>query len=178
MIPHLNGWALSGAQLVTTVLVCLNPRVAAVSARSWDASRPDDTPPAKPILLFSMRLDYFNRCFVKRNCFHYMGLDTPRFTDAMHTCASFFVCKKTPFTVSFFEEWLRYAQDPQILTNAPNQYGLPDYPEFFQHRNDQAILSLLGRKYEIPTCPDISQWGNTLRPAEIPQIIEHTRWGA
>ena len=49
--------------------------------------------PDKPILLFSMRPDYLNRCFVKRDCFHYMGLDTPRFTDAIHTCASFFVCK-------------------------------------------------------------------------------------
>jgi len=78
--------------------------------------------------------------------------------------------------VAFFEECLRFAQDPRILTEAPNTCGLANYPDFFEHRFDQSILSLLARKYEIAVVPDISQWGNTFRPPEIPQIIEHTRW--
>jgi len=130
----------------------------------------------RPILLFSMPPSYLNRNFTKRDCFHLMGLDEPRYADAVHTMASFFVCQKTPSTVAFFEEWLRYAEDPRILTPIPNECGLPDYPDFFQHRFDQSILSLLGRKYEIPTMPDISQWGNDRRSGDIPQIIAHTRW--
>jgi len=130
----------------------------------------------KPILLFSMPPTYLNRNFTKRDCFFYMGLDEPRYAEAVHTMASFFVCQKTRFTLAFFEEWLRYAEDPRVLTPIPNECGLPDYPEFFQHRFDQSILSLLGRKYDIPTVPDISQWGNHRRPSDIPQIIAHTRW--
>ena len=132
----------------------------------------------RPVLLFSLAPDYLNRHFTKRDCFHYMGLDEPRFTDAIHLTASFFLCIKTPATLAFFEEWLRYAQDPRILTHIPNTCGLPDYPDFFQHRYDQSILSLLARKYRVATAPDISQWGNGRRPAEIPQIIAHTRWRA
>jgi hypothetical protein len=105
-----------------------------------------------------------------------MGLDRPPYPDMVQTLASFFVCQKTATTVSFFEEWLRYAQDPLILTEQPNECGLPNYPDFFEHRFDQSILSLLARKYDIPTVPDILQWGNSFRPPEIPQLIAHTRW--
>ena len=105
-----------------------------------------------------------------------MDMDVPPYPDMTHILASFFVCRKNSFTLAFFEEWLRYAQDPRILTEAPNTCGLPNYPEFFEHRFDQSILSLLGRKHQIATVPDISQWGNAFRPPEILQVIEHTRW--
>ena len=61
---------------------------------------------SRAILFFSLPDDFLNREFTKRDTFHYMGLDEPRFTDAVHITASFFVCRKTPFTVAFFQEWL------------------------------------------------------------------------
>jgi len=131
---------------------------------------------AKPVLLFTLHPSFTNRKFIKRDCFHYMEMDQPPYPDMTHILASYFICQKTSFTLAFFEEWLRHAQDPRILTEAPNTCGLPDYPEFFEHRFDQSILSLLGRKYELTTTPDISQWGNSFRPPDIPQIIQHTRW--
>jgi hypothetical protein len=131
---------------------------------------------SKPILLFTLRPSNTNRKYTKRDCFHYMGMDVPPYPDMTHILASYFICRKTPSTLSFFEEWLRYAQDERILTEEPNTCGLPNYPEFVEHRCDQSILSLLGRKYEIAALPDISQWGNAFRPPEIPQVIEHTRW--
>jgi hypothetical protein len=130
----------------------------------------------KPILLFQLDPSYSNRKYTKRDCFHYMGLDEPFYADATQTLASFFVCQKTAFTVRFFEEWLRFAEDRRILTDAPNQCGLPNYPDFFEHRYDQSILSLLGRKHGIAAIPDISQYGNTYRPVELPQLIDHSRW--
>jgi len=130
---------------------------------------------AKPLLLFTLHPVHTNRQYTKRDTFHYMDMDRPPYPDMTHILASFFLCRKTPFTLAFFEEWLTFAQDPRILTEAPNTCGLPNYPEFFQHRFDQSILSLLGRKHEIQTVPDISQWGNSFRPPDIPQIIEHTR---
>ena len=130
----------------------------------------------KPILLFTLHDVHKNRMYTKRDCFHYMSMDKPPYPDMTAILASFFVCQKTSFTLAFFEEWLRFAEDPRILTEAPNTCGLPNYPGFFEHRFDQSILSLLARKHDIATVPDISQWGNTFRPAEIPQIIEHTRW--
>jgi len=130
----------------------------------------------KPILLFTLHPSHTNQKYTKRDCFHFMDMDRPPYPEMTHILASFFVCQKTDFTLAFFEEWLRLAEDPRILTEAPNICGLPNYPDFFEHRFDQSILSLLARKHEIATIPDISQWGNSFRPAEIPQIIEHTRW--
>jgi hypothetical protein len=130
---------------------------------------------SKPILLFTLHPFYTNRKFTKRDCFHYMEMDVPPYPDMTHILASYFICQKTAFTLAFFEEWLRYAQDERILTDAPNTCGLPNYPEFIQHRFDQSILSLLARKYDIAAIPDISQWGNSFRPPSIPQVIDHTR---
>jgi hypothetical protein len=132
----------------------------------------------KPILLFTLDPRYSNRHLIKRDCFHYMGMDKAPYPDMTAILASFIVCQKTAFTVSFFEEWLAFAQDPRILGDGPNECGLPNYPEFFEHRYDQAILSLLARKHAIATVPDISQWGNSHRPPEIPQVIAQTRWKA
>jgi hypothetical protein len=130
----------------------------------------------KPVIVFELAPDYLNREYVKRDCFYYMGMDRAPYPDMTHILASFLVMRKSPFALRFAEDWLRYAEDPRILTETPNTCGLPDYSGFIQHRFDQSILSLLARKYEVATVPDISQWGNERRPPEIPQIIQHTRW--
>lgn len=88
-----------------------------------------------------------NRQFTKRDAFILMGLDTPEYTDSDQRMASVFVCKKTPFSVSFVEEWLSYGRDPRIITDLPNTQGLPNYPEFRDHRHDQSIMSLLCIKH-------------------------------
>ena len=132
----------------------------------------------KPILLFTLDPRFANRHLTRRDCFYYMDMDRAPYPDMTAILASFIVCQKTPFTVGFVDEWLNYAQNPRIIGHGPNHCGLPNYPDFFEHRYDQSILSLLGRKHDIMTVPDISQWGNSYRPPEIPQIIAHTRWHA
>ncbi|MSP95319.1 MAG: hypothetical protein EXR00_08615 [Alphaproteobacteria bacterium] len=137
--------------------------------------QPDET----PLLLFSHEpAQHKNRAWTKRDCFHYMGLDAPPFLDAGQVAGTFLACRKTKGGLAFIEEWLSYAQDPRLITDAPNECGLPNYPEFQDHRHDQSILSLLAVRHGIATVPDISQWGNGRRPAEIPQTIAHTRWWA
>ena len=128
----------------------------------------------KPVVLFLLHPSYTNRRFTKRDTFVYMGLDRPNFTDAVQTLSGYFVCRKTSFTLAFFEEWLTCAQDARILTGMPNQCGKPNYPDFFEHRADQSILSLLGCKHDILAVPDISQWGNSYRHPSLPQIIHLT----
>ncbi len=128
-----------------------------------------------PILLFTLQDEFKNRGWTKRDCFHFMRLDRPEYTDATQILASFIVCERTPETIAFVSEWLRFAQDERILTDAPNECGKPNYPEFRDHRHDQSILSLLARRRGVSTIPDISQWGDDRRPAAIPRILLHTR---
>ena len=129
----------------------------------------------KPILLFSLGPDFINRRWTKRDCFHYMDADGPPYTDQPQILASYIVCGKNRYSMNFVAEWLRYAQDERILTDMRNQCGLPNYPDFVDHRHDQSILSLHGRKEQIALVPDISQWGNPYRPPEVPQIVFCTR---
>ena len=130
----------------------------------------------KPILLFTLSKVHTNRRWTKRDCFYYLGLDGPPYIDLPQLLGTFIVCQKHPYTLAFFEQWLRYAEDPRVITDDPNQCGLPDYPEFEAHRHDQSILSLLARKHAIPNLPDISQWGNDERPREFQQVLLHRRW--
>lgn len=111
-----------------------------------------------------------NKQFTKRDTFILMGLDTPQYTDSHQRMASVFVCRRTPFSVSFVEEWLSYANDPRIITDLPNTQGLPNYPEFRDHRHDQSIMSLLCIKHNTFLFQeDITQYTNS-----NPYII-HTR---
>ena len=131
---------------------------------------------SKPLVMFHLGPSFTNAKYTKRDCFIYMDLDRPPYPEMPQILASFFLCRKNEFTIAFFEEWLRYAEDQRLLTEAANTCGLPNYPDFVGHRFDQSILSLLARKYGVTAVPDISQWGNELRQADIPQIIDHTRW--
>lgn len=105
-----------------------------------------------------------NKEYCKRDAFVLMGLDTPHFTDTLQCGAGVFVCRKTAFSIRFVQEWLQYACDPRIITDMPNTQGLPNYPEFKDHRHDQSILSLLVRKYEITLLDDLTQWSSRPDP--------------
>lgn len=129
-----------------------------------------------PVLLFTLEDHHRNSVWTKRDCFHFMGLDQPAYAEAPQILASFVVCERGPESRDFVSRWLRYAQDARLITDAPNECGLPNYPDFRDHRHDQSILSLLGRRHGVTVVPDISQWGDGRRPAGIPRIMEHTRW--
>ena len=89
------------------------------------------------------------RMWTKRDAFVLMGSDSARYTDTFQVEAGFSVWRKTPFSLSLAAEWLRYAQDERIVTDAPNRCGKPDYPEFREHRHDQSIWSLLCKKHGV-----------------------------
>jgi hypothetical protein len=125
------------------------------------------------ILLFELEDYHTNKKWTKRDTFYYMGCDSAEYSDRTQILASYIILRKNNFTVSFIKEWLNFSQDSRIITDSPNECGLPNYEEFIDHRHDQSILSLLGRKYQIDTLPDISQYGegrNTMK-----QIIDHNR---
>jgi hypothetical protein len=127
------------------------------------------------LLLFHHGRTLTQQKWTKRDCFHYMGADFPEMLNLPQLNAAFLLCRKTDFTVHFFNQWLHHCQDARILTDAPNVCGLENYPGFVDHRHDQSVLSLLGYMYGALLLPNISQQGNNLRAKSIPQIIQHTR---
>jgi hypothetical protein len=56
--------------------------------------------------------------------------------------------KNTFYGVQFVAQWLAYAQDARVITDALSVFG-PEDSDFIDHRHDQSICSLLSKKWEI-----------------------------
>lgn len=90
-----------------------------------------------------------NACFTKRDAFVRMACDEPAAYKAHTVAAGYLLLRNTPFARAFVFRWLAYAEDPQILTDAPSVGGLPELPEFIENRHDQTVLSLLTYKEKL-----------------------------
>lgn len=100
-------------------------------------------------MIGSRRYKYLEKYWTKRDAFVYMDCDKKEFTDQYQCWAGFFVMRKTKNTLKFVEEWLGYAQDYRIITDAPNTCGLKNYEGFEENRHDQSILSLLMKRHNV-----------------------------
>jgi len=93
-----------------------------------------------------------NSKWTKRDCFVYMNCDEPRYHNAVHLQATWFVLQKTDFALKFAREWLGYTLDERIASYENRRVcGLPDLPEFCENRGDQSVFSNLAVKYRLPT---------------------------
>lgn len=127
----------------------------------------------KGLILFNGA--HINKKYTKRDCFYYMECDSEKYTEMNQLTATFQLCRKTDFTIEFYKEHIKFAEDPRILTDFPNQCGLKNYDGFLDHRHDQSILSILQKKYEVKIIEDISQYGNNVRESGFKQLINHHR---
>ena len=87
-----------------------------------------------------------DRYLTKRDAFELMDCEAPMYTDTPHLLACLIFFRKTAVSTKLVSEWLNYAQDKRVLTDARNTCG-PNYPEFIQHRHDESIFSLMYKKY-------------------------------
>ena len=93
------------------------------------------------------------RAWTKRDCFVLMDCDSERYWDADQIQATWIAFMVSPATRHLVAEWLRYAGDARIVTDLPNQMGLPDLDGFIDHRFDQSILSNLIYKLDLEIAP-------------------------
>ena len=90
-----------------------------------------------------------------------MDMDSKKYVEGEQLTASFVICRKTDFALSFLNEWLIYMTDETISTDTPNTCGLKDYEGYLHHRHDQSVLSLLSIHHDVTLIKDLSQWGNS-----------------
>lgn len=119
------------------------------------------------------------KLFTKRDAFVLMDCDKEKYSETTQRQASFILIRKSPVSMAFIRDYLNFATDIRILTDIPNEMGLPDYPGFVGHRHDQSIFSLLSKKYQLTAHRDPSQWGNggedKYPDSCYGQLIDHTR---
>ena len=115
----------------------------------------------------SRRYKYFEKHWTKRDAFVYMECDKAEYTDQYQCWAGMFVLRKTKRTQNIVREWLNYAQDYRIITDAPNTCGLDNYEGFNENRHDQSILSLLMKKHNVAIIEEL--------PVADFYVYHHTR---
>jgi len=109
--------------------------------------------------IFITHLDYLtNRRWIKRDCFVYTGCNEESYWDGHHVEAGKCAYVKNDFVMGFVKEWLENCSNEHIITDLPNVCGIPNDPEFSDHRHDQAVLSLMAIKYGIKTVDSLELW--------------------
>ena len=81
-------------------------------------------------------------------------LDYNEYTNAGHKIASCIIVVKKENTLNFANEWLKYSENPNIITDLTNTQGKDNYADFIDHRHDQSIFSLLCKKYNVSHCEE------------------------
>ena len=127
----------------------------------------------------------YERIWSKRDAFILMDCDSEKYTDTLQCLATFILLKKAPDSIALIDEYLKYAQDPRIITDMPNQMGKENYAEFKENRHDQTIWSLLIKKHNIKTfrdpshfsdlCPSDNHPKDVLERSTYPTIFYHHR---
>lgn len=111
------------------------------------------------IMIFDNSI-HINKTWTKRDCFILMDAETAEYHNAGQAMGGFLVFQKNDLSKSFIQDWLNYSCDYRILTDAENEMGKPNFPEFKEHRHDQSILSILSVRYGLTLFRDPSQYGN------------------
>lgn len=92
-----------------------------------------------------------NKMYTKRDTFFYMGCDSALYWNTHQVEAGVIGLKKCEATLKLMEEYLFYCKDHRIMKDGENVCGLPNFPEFDNHRYDQSVLTNLKTKYNITT---------------------------
>lgn len=121
--------------------------------------------------IMCFELDYPEKKYTKRDAFILMDCDTKKYTDSKQILATVIVLKKSETTVKIISDWLKYAQDYRIITDAENECGKPNYNIFVENRHDQTVFSLTCKKYNCKTYPDPS-----IQNEEYPQLFWFHRY--
>lgn len=80
----------------------------------------------------------------KRDAFYYMGCDEKECWDLKQLSATWSFWEKSETSKKFITDWIKWSfHNKEIITDLPNKCGLPNLPEFKDHRHDQAILTNL-----------------------------------
>ncbi len=126
-------------------------------------------------LFHQKREGHKNSTWTRGDCFRLMGCDEPRYWTGDNLASTFSVWRGTDRARAFVNEWLKWCENFQVVSDAPST--TPNKPDFKDHRHDQSVASLLAIKHDIHTLCDPSQWGDGYRCAscKYPRILRTDR---
>lgn len=81
-----------------------------------------------------------NRGWIKKTVIDKMVDGDDSYLDKKSLHAGIILLRNTEETRKFIEEWLKFCEDPELITDIPSD---DEYSDFKDHRHDQSILSIL-----------------------------------
>lgn len=96
--------------------------------------------------------------WTKKELFSEMGCAGSRFSETNQVMASFWLIKKSTFSVNFFKDWLDYSCNEENITDTLDD-NIRQSSDFLEHRHDQSISSLLYKRYKLNPFQDPTQFG-------------------
>lgn len=96
---------------------------------------------------FALNHRFNEVAFSKGDSFARIGIDMKKMSDPLQAWAGFIALRKCNESCSLVREWLKYGQDPQIITDDASIVS--NHENFIENRHDQTVLSLLCKKKNI-----------------------------
>lgn len=110
--------------------------------------------------------------WTKRDCFVELGADTSEFWSLNQLWAGFQLYRTGPEAREFLHSLAEAMTNEAALSDAPNKCGLPNLPDFRDHRHDQSILTILAHRHGAAVFADPSQYGPwPMDDALFPQTV-------
>jgi len=81
--------------------------------------------------------------WTKRDAFVALSMDSPQVHSSAPIQASFSIWVNNPESRNIAEEWTNLSADRQMISDDDSKLGLPELPDFHEHRWDQSLLSLI-----------------------------------
>jgi hypothetical protein len=129
------------------------------------------------VLPFSTKSGAKEKIWTKRDSFILMNLGGEKYENSPQYGTGFILIRKSSFSIRFFKEFLKYAQDERVITDSPSKLGI-ECNGFKENRHDQSVFSLLSKKYHLKFFRQPWQIGNSeinLFEDKYPQILVSTR---
>lgn len=111
--------------------------------------------------VMTFRQNHLSYIWTKRDAFILTGTDKPEYTHTGARVGGWILFKKNGFSRNFINECYNYGIDYRIITDSPNELGLPNYEGFIENRHDETIITLVSKKHKLFPYRNPSQWGYT-----------------
>lgn len=110
------------------------------------------------------------RKYIKGIAFERAGMPISMWGREPMLAAGILVLQRRPTTLALVAEWLRYAEDPLLLTDVDTSGIVPNAPDFVAHRHDQSLWSLVVYRHAAPLVIQQQHW-----PKDRAVVIAATR---
>ena len=117
--------------------------------------------------------DTSEKTYTKRDLFKLLECESPEYTDSMQIASGLFLIRKNKLSVNLINEYVRVSMVEHCLDDTPSLS--PNYPEYWNHKNDQSVFSLLVKKIYKEKNIDLLTLSSTIEDGKFYQYSDDVK---